>query len=137
VGLALASESPTYALMGDLTFLHDANGLLIGPLERQPDLTVVVANDDGGGIFTLLEPGEPGREADFDRLFGTPTGTDLAGICLAHGVRHQRISTREQLAEALGERPAGVTVLEVAVDRQGHRRLHASLRRTAAAALAS
>jgi 2-succinyl-5-enolpyruvyl-6-hydroxy-3-cyclohexene-1-carboxylate synthase len=137
VGLALASESPTYALMGDLTFLHDANGLLIGPLERQPDLTVVVANDDGGGIFTLLEPGEPGREADFDRLFGTPTGTDLAGICLAHGVRHQRISTREQLAEALGERPAGVTVLEVAVDRQGHRRLHASLRRTAAAALTS
>jgi 2-succinyl-5-enolpyruvyl-6-hydroxy-3-cyclohexene-1-carboxylate synthase len=135
VGLALASETPTYALMGDLTFLHDTNGLLIGPLERQPDLTVVVANDDGGGIFTLLEPGEPEREADFERLFGTPTGTDLAALCAAHGVRHQRISTREQLADALGERPSGLTVLEVAVDRGSHRQLHAGLRRTAADAL--
>ena len=62
VGLALAGGSPTYALMGDLTFLHDTNGLLIGPLERRPDLTVVVTNDDGGGIFSLLEPGEPERE---------------------------------------------------------------------------
>ena len=60
-GVALADQAPTYALMGDLTFLHDANGLLVGPLERRPDLTVVVTNDDGGGIFTLLEPGEPGR----------------------------------------------------------------------------
>ena len=135
VGLALASESPTYALLGDLTFLHDANGLLIGPLERQPDLTVVVTNDDGGGIFTLLEPGEPERAADFERLFGTPTGTDIAALCAAHGVAHQRISTREQLATALGQRPSGLTVLEVAVDRGTHRQLHAALRRTAAEAL--
>ncbi len=135
VGLALASESPTYALMGDLTFLHDANGLLIGPLERQPDLTIVVVNDDGGGIFTLLEPGEPEWKADFERLFGTPTGTDLAVLCAAHGVRHQRISTREQLADCLGERPSGLTVLDVVVDRGTHRRLHTNLREAAADAL--
>jgi 2-succinyl-5-enolpyruvyl-6-hydroxy-3-cyclohexene-1-carboxylate synthase len=135
VGLALAGHSPTYALMGDLTFLHDTNGLLIGPLERQPDLTVVVTNDDGGGIFTLLEPGEPSRAADFERLFGTPTGTDLAALCGAHGVRHQRISSAEQLGDALGVRPSGLTVLEVPVDRGSHRRLHAQLREHAAAAL--
>ena len=74
-GVALSSSAPVYALLGDLTFLHDANGLLIGPHEPQPDLTVVVVNDDGGGIFTLLEPGEPERAADFERVFGTPTGT--------------------------------------------------------------
>ena len=76
-GIALAAPdgSATYALMGDLTFLHDQGGLLIGPHEPRPDLTVVVPNDDGGGIFTLLEPGEPERAATFERIFGTPTGT--------------------------------------------------------------
>src|SRR5699024_3769542 len=53
----------TVALMGDLTFLHDVNGLLIGPGEPRPDLTVVVVNDDGGGIFGTLEYGAPERLA--------------------------------------------------------------------------
>jgi 2-succinyl-5-enolpyruvyl-6-hydroxy-3-cyclohexene-1-carboxylate synthase len=134
-GLALADGSPTYALMGDLTFLHDANGLLVGPLERRPDLTVVVTNDDGGGIFTLLEPGEPARVAEFERLFGTPTGADLAALCAAHHVRHQHVSTRDELVAALAERPSGLSVLEGTVDRGGHRVLHARLRERAAAAL--
>ena len=80
--------APTYALLGDLTFLHDANGLLIGPDEPTPDLTLVVVNDDGGGIFTTLEHGAPERAADFERVFGTPTGTDLGALCRAHGIRH-------------------------------------------------
>lgn len=134
-GLALADGSPTYALMGDLTFLHDANGLLVGPLERRPDLTVVVTNDDGGGIFTLLEPGEPARVAEFERLFGTPTGADLAALCAAHHVRHQHVSARDELVAALAERPSGLSVLQVTVDRGGHRVLHARLRERAAAAL--
>lgn len=136
-GLALADGTPTYALMGDLTFLHDANGLLVGPLERRPDLTVVVTNDDGGGIFTLLEPGESARAAEFERLFGTPTGADLAALCAAHHVRHQQVSTRDELVTALGARPSGLTVLEVRVDRDGHRDLHARLRERAAAAIAT
>ncbi|NYG06447.1 2-succinyl-5-enolpyruvyl-6-hydroxy-3-cyclohexene-1-carboxylate synthase [Phycicoccus badiiscoriae] len=134
-GLALADSSPTYALMGDLTFLHDSNGLLVGPLEPRPDLTVVVTNDDGGGIFTLLEPGEPARARDFERLFGTPTGVDLAALCAAHDVRHEQVLTRDQLVDALAERPSGLRVLEVRVDRGGHRDLHDQLRQRAAAAL--
>ena len=134
-GLALADGTPTYALMGDLTFLHDSNGLLVGPLERRPDLTVVVTNDDGGGIFTLLEPGEPERAAEFERLFGTPTGADLAALCAAHHVRHQHVSTRDELVAALAKRPNGLSVLEVTVDRDGHRDLHARLRERAAGAL--
>ena len=94
VGIALTrTPAPTYALLGDLTFLHDANGLLIGPDEPTPDLTLVVVNDDGGGIFTTLEHGAPERAADFERVFGTPTGTDLAALCRAHGIRHDLVST--------------------------------------------
>ncbi|KRE58651.1 2-succinyl-5-enolpyruvyl-6-hydroxy-3-cyclohexene-1-carboxylic-acid synthase [Phycicoccus sp. Soil748] len=135
VGVALAGSDPTYALMGDLTFLHDANGLLIGPMETRPDLTLVVVNDDGGGIFTLLEPGEPTRAADFERVFGTPTGVDLAALCAAHHVRHELVTSQARLADALAARPDGLGVLEVPLDRSLHRDQHALLRQAAADAL--
>ena len=136
VGAALSDAGrPAYALLGDLTFLHDANGLLVGPDEPMPDLTLVVVNDDGGGIFTTLEPGAPERAGDFERVFGTPTGTDLAALCAAHGIRHTLAPTREALAGALTERPAGVRVVEVRVDRATHRQAHADLRALAAATL--
>ncbi|GAB3450529.1 2-succinyl-5-enolpyruvyl-6-hydroxy-3-cyclohexene-1-carboxylic-acid synthase [Phycicoccus ginsengisoli] len=136
-GLALAGAAPAYALMGDLTFLHDANGLLVGPLERRPDLTVVVVNDDGGGIFTLLEPGGPELAGDFERVFGTPTGTDLAALCAAHGVRHVLAGDAEGLAGLVAEEPAGTTVVEVRLDRSRHRDENARLGALARAALRS
>ena len=136
IGVALAQPGrPTYALVGDLTFLHDSNGLLIGPHEPQPDLTIVVTNDDGGGIFTLLEPGEPNRATDYERVFGTPTGVSIVDICRAHGVGHTLASTAADLSGVLGQRPEGLRVVEVRVDRSGHRGLHAELRAAAANAL--
>jgi 2-succinyl-5-enolpyruvyl-6-hydroxy-3-cyclohexene-1-carboxylate synthase len=149
VGIALAAQradpgtertsaTRCCAVLGDLTFLHDANGLLIGPTEPRPDLTVVVTNDDGGGIFTLLEPGEPDepRRADaFERLFGTPTGADIGAVCRAHGIPHEVAATPEALAAALTAPPDGIRVVEVPVERSGHREAHAELRATAAAAL--
>jgi 2-succinyl-5-enolpyruvyl-6-hydroxy-3-cyclohexene-1-carboxylate synthase len=136
VGLALAQpDHPSYALIGDLTFLHDSNGLLIGPHEPQPDLTIVVTNDDGGGIFTLLEPGEPDRAAVFERVFATPTGASIVDICRAHGVSHELASTEAQLSAVLRRQPSGLRVVEVRVDRNGHRELHARLREAAASAL--
>ena len=136
IGVALAQPGrAAYALMGDLTFLHDSNGLLIGPHEPRPDLTIVVTNDDGGGIFTLLEPGEPSRATGFERVFGTPTGACIADICRAHQVRHTMAPTRAGLHAALSRHPDGLGVVEVAVDRRGHRALHARLRAAAAQAL--
>lgn len=136
IGLALAQPArAVYALMGDLTFLHDSNGLLIGPREPRPDLTIVVTNDDGGGIFTLLEPGEPGRAQDFERVFGSPTGATILDICRAHGVRHTLASTKADLSAALRQRPDGLSVVEVRVDRAGHRDLHAGLASAAAQSL--
>jgi 2-succinyl-5-enolpyruvyl-6-hydroxy-3-cyclohexene-1-carboxylate synthase len=136
IGLALAQPgTAAYALIGDLTFLHDSNGLLIGPDEPRPDLTIVVTNDDGGGIFTLLEPGEPGRAVDFERIFGTPTGASIADICRAHGVRHLLALTAGDLSAALRRQPEGLSVIEVRVDRSGHRDRHAQLQEAAAGAL--
>lgn len=136
VGLALAQPGqPAYALMGDLTFLHDSNGLIIGPDEPRPDLTIVVTNDDGGGIFTLLEPGEPSRAADYERVFGTPTGASIADICRAHGVGHTLATTAAELGSAVGQSTQGLRVVEVRIDRSGRRELHAGLRAAAVNAL--
>ncbi|WP_026877552.1 2-succinyl-5-enolpyruvyl-6-hydroxy-3-cyclohexene-1-carboxylic-acid synthase [Jiangella gansuensis] len=134
-GVALATGRPTRALVGDLTFLHDAGGLLLGPLEEQPDLQVVVVNDDGGGIFALLEHGEPAHAARFERVFGTPHGADLAALCAGYGVPHRRASDLDSLRAALASPPAGRSVVEVPVDRAALRDLHARIRAAVDAAL--
>ncbi|MBH0778373.1 2-succinyl-5-enolpyruvyl-6-hydroxy-3-cyclohexene-1-carboxylic-acid synthase [Nocardia bovistercoris] len=128
VGAALAHEGRTVALMGDLTFLHDASGLLIGRGEPRPeDLTIVVANDDGGGIFELLEQGDPQYAGVFERVFGTPHGMDLAALCAAYRIPHRQVDPEELAMELVG--PAhGVRVLEVITERSSLRELHAAVR---------
>lgn len=133
LGAALAHPGRSIAFMGDLTFLHDSGGLLAGPAEPRPSLTIVVANDDGGGIFALLEQGAPEHAAAFERVFGTPHGTDLAALCAAHGVAHRRLDVAELRSELergeVAAAGAGVRVLEVRTERAGLRGLHARLRR--------
>jgi len=125
-GAALAHAGPSYALVGDLTFVHDANGLLAGPAEARPDLTVVVANDDGGGIFGLLEQGAAEHAGAFERIFATPHGTDLAALCAAYHVPHAQVHLAG-LAAALAPAP-GLRVIEVRTDRTGLRALHDRIR---------
>jgi 2-succinyl-5-enolpyruvyl-6-hydroxy-3-cyclohexene-1-carboxylate synthase len=127
LGVALGTGQRGYALIGDLTFLHDSGGLLIGPGEQRPDVTIVVLNDDGGGIFTLLEQGAPEHADSFERVFGTPHGTDLAALCAAHGVPHVLAEDPEMFRAALAPAP-GIRVVEVRADRSVLRDLHARLR---------
>jgi 2-succinyl-5-enolpyruvyl-6-hydroxy-3-cyclohexene-1-carboxylate synthase len=126
-GMALAAGRPAYALIGDLTLLHDLNGLLVGPPERRPDLTVVVHNDDGGGIFTLLEQGAAEYQPTFERVFGTPHGADLESLCRGYRVDHTLVRSSEELRAALEPRP-GLRVVEVRSNRALLRDLHARLR---------
>ena len=127
IGAALAHGGPAYALMGDLTFLHDSTGLVIGPDEPRPDLTIVLVNDDGGGLFTQLEQGAPEHAAVFERVFGTPHGANLRSLCAATGTAYEIVRSVEDLRAALG-RPSGIRVVEVPTDRRGTRDLHARLR---------
>ncbi len=120
-GIALALERPTHALLGDLTALHDATGLVMGQLEPRPDLRFVVANDDGGSIFATLEQGEPAHMGAFERLFGTPQGLRFEALATAAGIDYRRVETAAELAEMLAERPDGVELVEAVIDR-AHRR---------------
>ncbi|OBH40405.1 2-succinyl-5-enolpyruvyl-6-hydroxy-3-cyclohexene-1-carboxylic-acid synthase [Mycobacterium mantenii] len=136
IGAALAHErqggpdgpARTVALIGDLTFVHDSSGLLIGPTEPTPRrLTIVVSNDNGGGIFELLEQGDPRFSDVSSRIFGTPHDVDVGALCRAYHVESRQIEIGE-LPAALDESAAGMRVLEVKADRSSLRQLHAAIR---------
>ena len=114
MGLALALGRPVSVLLGDVTFLHDAGGLLIGPEERTPDVRFVVVNDGGGTIFNNLEHAKAPAEV-VRRVFTTPHGVDLSALAKAYGARHVRVSSTEELAAILAEPFTGIEVVEALV----------------------
>ena len=130
VGAALARgrTSRAFALVGDVTFLHDSNGLVIGPGEARPDLTIVVVNDDGGSIFASLEQGSPSYAASYDKLFGTPHGVDIEALCKSTGTSHHRVTSVDELDTALSTPSGGIEVLEAVVRRDNRRELDAAIR---------
>lgn len=138
-GIALGSGRETTVLLGDVTFLHDVGGLLLGQGEPVPDLRIVVLNDAGGAIFGLLEHGaveESGAYgAAVERLFGTPHSVDLSALASAYGVGHQTASTTTELADALRAPLNGRSIVEVRVDRTGLRGLHARIKAAVSAAV--
>ena len=134
IGAALAHEGShgqtgrTIALIGDLTFVHDSSGLLIGPTEPVPaNLTIVVSNDNGGGIFELLEQGDSRFSDVSARVFGTPHDVDVGALCRAYHVESRQIEV-DELGAALDEPAAGMRVLEVKADRSSLRQLHAAIK---------
>ena len=132
VGAALAHDGPTVALLGDLTFLHDTTGLVIGPDEPRPDLTIVVLDDRGGGIFHLLEQGAP-EHAPRSSGSSAPRTRSTWRRCARRWAWPIPTPTRPTSREHLG-RP-GMRVVQVQAERAGLRAAHAALRARVAAAV--
>lgn len=124
---AASVREPAYGLVGDLSLLHDINGLLTTP---RPNLTVVVVNNNGGGIFSFLP--QAGYPDQFERVFGTPAPVDLAELIRAYGIEYQLIETVAAFAAHLRRPASGVKVLEVRTDRTENVAVH---RRITAAAI--
>jgi 2-succinyl-5-enolpyruvyl-6-hydroxy-3-cyclohexene-1-carboxylate synthase len=140
-GAALAHQraggGPAAALLGDLAFLHDAPGLFAGPEEPRPDLLLVVVNNDGGGIFSLLE--QAAFPASFERMFGTPHGGALGQVAAAAGVTAVTLERASDLAGALkgeGLPGTGIRMVEVRTSRAAGTALRGRLRAACAAAAA-
>jgi len=136
-GAALAHQraggGPAAALLGDLAFLHDAPGLFTGPGEPRPDLVLVVANNDGGGIFSQLEQAEYG--GPFERVFGTPHGASLGSLAAAAGLPALTVDRAGDLPGAL--RGSGIRVVEVRTSREAGAELRRKLREACTAAAAA
>lgn len=136
-GIALSTGHRVTALVGDLTFLHDVNALLIPSTERTPDLDVVVINDAGGAIFDQLEHGEVGRRPGLadtvERLFGTPQTVDIEALADAYQHEYIFADDLEDLGQALAhpDDRLGIRIIEVRTDRSRLRNLHARIAQAA------
>jgi isochorismate synthase/2-succinyl-5-enolpyruvyl-6-hydroxy-3-cyclohexene-1-carboxylate synthase/2-succinyl-6-hydroxy-2,4-cyclohexadiene-1-carboxylate synthase/O-succinylbenzoate synthase len=103
-GFAAGLQRPVTLLIGDVSFMHDSNALLL--LREQhciPPLCVVVVNNQGGGIFNFLPVAAMLPESTFKPLFSTPPGVDMSLLCKAHRVPHLTATTPAELHAALAQ----------------------------------
>jgi len=127
LGAAAARPGPAVLWCGDLAFLHDVSGLLAGQLQ-QADLTVVVSNDEGGGIFEYLPIARSIPRPLFEQAFAMPHGADLARIARGFGWQVTRASSGPAFDKALATAfEGGRNVIEVPVDRAANTAFHRAL----------
>jgi 2-succinyl-5-enolpyruvyl-6-hydroxy-3-cyclohexene-1-carboxylate synthase len=134
-GAALAHQAagggPAVALLGDLAVLHDSPGLFAGPAEPRPDLVIVVASNDGGGIFSTLEPAA--FPDSFERVFGTPHGARFSALAAAAGLPYRELRAAADLPAAL--HGSGLRLVEVPAGRAAGAALRQRLHEAAVAAV--
>ena len=116
LGMAQGSDRPGVLLTGDLSLLHDTNGFLQRSQFRG-HLTIVLINNQGGGIFELLPIAQ--FDPPFEQLFALPQAIDFAQLCQTYGVSYTNIQTWQQLQDLIQVLPAtGIRVLEIKTDRK-------------------
>lgn len=109
-------QAPSVMLTGDLALLHDTNGFLLRP-HFQGHLTIVLINNNGGGIFEMLPIAQ--FEPPFEEFFATPQAVDFEQLCQTYGVAYEYITQWEQLCDRLNPLPTeGIRVLEIRTDRK-------------------
>lgn len=133
LGAAAQSDVSICALCGDLCFLHDQNGLLLSS-GGSLDAVFVVANNDGGGIFSFLPQA---TQPNFEKLFGTPHGMDFGRLARSYGCGYHLIKTPSDLAPAVSEAlsSGGVHIVEARTDRERNVAVHRQVFDRAAAVL--
>ena len=122
-------------VIGDLSFYHDMNGLLAAR-RHGLDATIILINNDGGGIFSFLPQADDPQH--FEELFGTPHGLDFAPVAQLYGLGYVQPQTPASLKAAIGasfQRP-GVSMIEVRTDRSENLKTHRALWARVSSALA-
>lgn len=135
LGASTACHGPLVLVIGDLSFYHDMNGLLAAK-RHNLSATIVLINNDGGGIFSFLP--QAGWPEQFEELFGTPHGLDFRAACELYDIGYERVRNRDRFTAAVTHSIAssGVQVIEVRTDRRSNVDLHRAVWRDAAEAAA-
>ncbi len=123
LGVAAVSFGPTVLVLGDLSAYHDLNGLLAAKL-HQLNITIVILNNDGGGIFSFLP--QAGYPDNFEQLFGTPHGLDFEPVVKMYGGNFERIQDWAEFQSTFQRslKSDGLQVIEVPTNRASNVTLH-------------
>ncbi|MGG0656584.1 2-succinyl-5-enolpyruvyl-6-hydroxy-3-cyclohexene-1-carboxylic-acid synthase [Rummeliibacillus pycnus] len=129
IGTQLATKRDSYLLIGDLAFLHDSNGLIASRYQTC-EITIVVMNNDGGGIFSYLS--QSTVEEHYEELFGTPSGLQFADLAKMYDAQYEVVETKEELIQVVeAQKEKALRIIEVMTNRsenvQSHRRLWDSI----------
>jgi 2-succinyl-5-enolpyruvyl-6-hydroxy-3-cyclohexene-1-carboxylate synthase len=126
LGASAAGEGPLALVIGDIAFYHDMNGLLAAKL-HQLQATIILLNNDGGGIFSFLP--QAAHPEHFEQLFGTPHGLDFRPAAELYGATFRRVNDwtefRAAVKEGLGAE--GLTIIEVQTERARNVTLHRAI----------
>ena len=114
-----ARASRVTAVMGDLTLCHDASSLALAAATGA-ELDIIVADDEGGGIFATLEHGNAATPEAYDRWFGVAQHVNYEALAAAYGVGFARAATPSELAAVLADPPAGPRLIHAPVERAAH-----------------
>jgi 2-succinyl-5-enolpyruvyl-6-hydroxy-3-cyclohexene-1-carboxylate synthase len=134
LGAAAALQRPAVLVIGDLSFYHDMNGLLAARQYRL-GLTIVLINNDGGGIFSFLPQAD--QPEYFEQLFGTPHGLDFAPAAALYGAQYRRPTSWDEFGASVqaGLASGGLHIVEVRTDRSVNVAQHRALWQRVAEAL--
>ena len=114
-----AQASRVTAVMGDLTLCHDASSLALAAATGA-ELDIIVADDEGGGIFATLEHGNAATPEAYDRWFGVAQHVNYEALAAAYGVGYARAATPSELASVLADPPTGPRLIHAPVERAAH-----------------
>jgi 2-succinyl-5-enolpyruvyl-6-hydroxy-3-cyclohexene-1-carboxylate synthase len=116
LGIARHNLKPTTILTGDITFYHDSNGLLALRNFPAKDITFVVLNNNGGGIFQRLPIAQ--FNPPFNDLFQTPHGLDISSIARTYNLSYYKVQNRKELQELFSGHQLGVKsrLIEIKTD---------------------
>jgi 2-succinyl-5-enolpyruvyl-6-hydroxy-3-cyclohexene-1-carboxylate synthase len=135
LGAAAAELGSTVLVIGDLSFYHDSNGLLAA-MQHHLNMTIVLLNNDGGGIFSFLP--QAGDPEHFETLFGTPHGLDFRPLAQMYGARYERVTDWEAFRAFVqrGFETGGLQIVEVPTERARNVTMHREIWQAVSAALA-
>jgi 2-succinyl-5-enolpyruvyl-6-hydroxy-3-cyclohexene-1-carboxylate synthase len=139
LGVAAATAQPAVLVIGDISFYHDMNGLLMAKqYGGRINLTIVVINNDGGGIFSFL-PQKSEGVANYEALWGTPHGMTFRPVEDLYGVGYTNADSMEAYEAAVSAslRQQGVNVVEVSTNRDENLAAHNRIWAAVAGALRS
>lgn len=134
LGASAGSEGSLVLVIGDIAFYHDMNGLLAAKL-HQLNATIILINNDGGGIFSFLPQAD--YPDHFEQLYGTPHGLDFRHAAEMYGAKYVVAENWNSFHETVtaGIQQGGLNIVEVQTDRQRNVVLHRAIWQVVSAAL--